>query len=62
MGNDINDPGINNATLDDGGAWVTVTKRFRPGMVDLVAEYLGNDNFKPSSDRFTVEVVKKKRR
>ncbi|HET9419956.1 MAG TPA: M4 family metallopeptidase [Nocardioides sp.] len=52
---------VGKAKLDDGAAWVTVTKRFPPGKVDLVAKYLGSNKFKPSNDRFTVKVVKKRR-
>ncbi len=52
---------VGKATLDHGGAWVTVTKRFPPGKVNLVVKYLGNNKFKPSNDRFTVKVVRKRR-
>jgi Bacterial Ig-like domain (group 3) len=49
---------VGEATLTDGVATVTVTKRFKPGNVDLVAAYLGNDDFEPSSAEFTVRVVR----
>ena len=52
---------VGTATLDHGGAWVKVTKRFPPGKVNMVVKYLGNNKFKPSNDRFTVKVVKNRR-
>jgi len=50
---------LGTARLVDGIAKVKVTKKFRPGKVRLVAKYLGNNNFKPSKDRFTVRVVRR---
>ena len=53
---------VGKAKLDGGAAWVKVSKKFPHGKVNLVVKYLGNTKFKPSNDRFTVKVVKKKRR
>ena len=53
---------IGKAKLHDGIAVVKVTKNFKPGKISLVAKYVGNANFKPSTDKFKVRVVKKKLR
>jgi len=45
-----------------GVAAVKVTKRFKPGKVKLVAKFVGNQAFKGSSHKFTVKVVKKKKK
>lgn len=50
---------IGTAKLDDGVAMVKVSKNFKPGKISLVAKYLGNGNFKPSTDNFKVRVVKR---
>ena len=47
---------IGTAKLDDGVAKIKVTKNFKPGKISLVAKYLGNNNFKPSTDKFKVRV------
>jgi hypothetical protein len=50
---------IGTAKLDDGIAWVKVTRNFKPGNISLVAKYVGNKNFKPSTDKFKVRVVRR---
>jgi len=51
---------IGTAWLHDGVAWVKVNRHFGPGKVNLVAKYVGNDNFKPSNDRFSVRVARRR--
>ncbi len=51
---------IGSAKLRNGFAMVKVTRHFRPGKYNLVAKYLGNDNFKSSADRFKVRVVRRR--
>ncbi len=51
---------IGTATLKNGRAVVLVKRNFPPGKVSLNAKYVGNDNFKPSTDGFKVRVVKRR--
>ena len=51
---------VGRAILQDGVAVVRVKKRMPVGEVNLVASYLGNDDFEPSSDQFTVRVVRRR--
>ena len=50
---------LGTATLQSGVATVRVTKRFKIGQVNLVAAYLGNNDFESSSAPFTVTVVRR---